>query len=116
MSSEKEMLPRCRRDAAEMPPRYRVGAVGGAAARAAMTHAHARGGGVGAGRMVRWEVTGQVWGTRAVVLPHMDMWLVGRGAWRGNVPFALFMDHAMMRRSLFFMFLIFCLLALRYFL
>ena len=35
--------------------------------------------------MVRWEVTGQVWGTRAVVLPHMDMWLVGRGAWRGNV-------------------------------
>ena len=28
--------------------------------------------------MVRWEVTGQVWGTRAVVRPHMDMWLVGR--------------------------------------
>ena len=43
------MLPRYRRDTAEMPPRCRVGAVGAAAARAAMTHAHARGVGVGAG-------------------------------------------------------------------
>ena len=43
------MLPRYRRDTAEMPPRCRVGAVGGAAARAVMTYAHARGGGVGAG-------------------------------------------------------------------
>ena len=72
------MLPRYRRDAAEMPPRCRVRAVGGAAARAAMTHAQRAG--------VGWVQDGAVgghWsgvGTRAVVLPHMDMWLVGRGA------------------------------------
>ena len=114
------MPPRCRRDAAEMPPRCRRDAAEMPSGRFGWgscesrddTCARARG--WGGCRMVRWEVTGQVWGTRAVVLPHMDMWLVGRGAWRGNVPFALFMDHAMMRRSLFFMFLIFCLLALRY--
>ena len=73
------MLPRYRRDAVEMPPRCRVGAVGRAAARAAMTRAHARG---GVGWLQDGAVGGQVWGTRAVVLPHMDMW---GGAWSGNV-------------------------------
>ena len=32
--------------------------------------------------MQEGAVGGQVWGTRAVVLPHMDMW---GGAWSGNV-------------------------------